>query len=109
MQFTADLRFLQDFYIKVGGKKHTLQFTADIFNFTNMLNPEWGILRFAGSFGNYSVVNLQGNTLGGNTTPSYTLNPDIIRGEDPWTDRIDDAGFRSSRWQAQIGVRYIFQ
>jgi hypothetical protein len=109
MQFTADLRFLQDFYIKVGGKKHTLQFTADIFNFTNMLNPEWGILRFAGSFGNYSVVNLRGNTLGGNTTPSYTLNPDIIRGEDPWTDRIDDSGFRSSRWQAQIGVRYIFQ
>ena len=37
-----DLRFAQDFSLMVGGKKHTLQFTTDIFNFTNLLNKDWG-------------------------------------------------------------------
>lgn len=108
MQFTADLRFVQDFYVKVGTRKHTLQLTADIFNFTNMLNPEWGLLRFVGSFNSFSVVNLQNVTLGSNTVPQYNVNTALLNGEDPWDGNIDDSGFRSSRWQMQLGVRYIF-
>ncbi|HEY1024558.1 MAG TPA: TonB-dependent receptor, partial [Sphingobacteriaceae bacterium] len=38
-----DLKFLQDFYITQSGKKHTLQFSADVLNFSNLLNKEWGI------------------------------------------------------------------
>ena len=112
MQLTADLRFIQDFYLKVGDKKHTLQFTADIFNFTNLLNPEWGLLRRAGRFGNYRVVNLANDMSDGNTTPEYTIDRDLVNGVDPWEGNgnlIDTGRTRSSRWQAQIGVRYIFQ
>ncbi|WP_317168157.1 TonB-dependent receptor [Leptobacterium flavescens] len=42
----VDLKFLQDFSINAWGKKHTLQLTADIFNFTNLLNSDWGVRRF---------------------------------------------------------------
>ena len=109
-EFTTDLRFIQDFYIETGnGKRNTLQITLDIFNFTKLINDEWGRNRFAGSFGNYNIVNLDGNTLGGNTVPSYTVNTQVLDGENPWTGRIDDSGFRSSRWQGQLGLRYIFQ
>ncbi len=110
-EVTADFRFLQDFYIETpGGKRNTLQLSIDIFNFTNLLNPDWGRRRFAGSFGNYALLNLDNVTLSeGANTPEYTINTDLIQGNDPWTDNIDDSGFRSSRWQAQIGVRYIFQ
>jgi len=107
-RFTLDLRFLQDFYIELAnGKRNTLQLSIDIFNFTNLLNDEWGRVRFAGSFGNYPLVNLENVTLGNTTTPQYSINEDLIDGADPW-DNIDDSGFRSSRWQMQIGLRYIF-
>jgi outer membrane receptor for ferrienterochelin and colicin len=37
-----DLKFLQDFSINFGQKKHTFQLSLDIFNFTNLLNKDWG-------------------------------------------------------------------
>ncbi len=111
-EFTMDLRFLQDFNITLGnGKVNTLQFSVDVFNFTNMLNPEWGLIRFAGSFNNYNLINLEnrlGFPPGTTTSPEYTINTDLIDGLDPWTDNVDDSGLRSSRWQMQLGLRYIF-
>ncbi len=114
LEFTMDLRFLQDFYIEMAnGKRNTLQFSLDIFNFTNLLNQEWGLIRRAGDFGNYRLLVLENSTgfpPGTTTTPEYTINPDLIEGDDPWdgNGNIDDEGLRSSRWQMQIGVRYIF-
>ncbi|NRB63421.1 MAG: hypothetical protein HRU40_10445 [Saprospiraceae bacterium] len=111
LNFTMDLRFLQDFYIEMAnGKRNTIQVSVDIFNFTNMLNPDWGRIKFAGSFGGYNIVRLRNNTgfPGSNTTPEYTINPDLIDGLEPWDGNIDDSGLRSSRWQMQVGVRYIF-
>lgn len=110
MRFSTDIRFLQDFYIDfANGKRNTLQFSVDIFNFTNLLSRKWGRRRFAGSFGNYPLVFLENDVSQGNdTTPKYSVNRDILRGEQPWDDSIDDTGFRSSRWQMQVGVRYIF-
>ena len=110
MRFSIDLRFLQDFYVEVGnGKRNTLQLSVDIFNFTNLLNRRWGRRLFAGSFGNYPLIFMENDLSGNNdTTPKYTVNRNILRGEDPWDDSIDDTGFRSSRWQMQVGIRYIF-
>lgn len=109
-EFTADFRFLQDFYIETAkGKRNTLQLSVDIFNLTNLLNQDWGRRRFAGSFGNYALLNLDNVTLSeGDNTPEYTVNTDLQDGDDPWTSNVDDSGFRSSRWQMQIGIRYIF-
>ena len=109
MEFTMDLRFLQDIAQNFGGKKNTLQLSIDIFNFTNMINPNWGRVRFAGSFGNYRLLELENFTTGSNTTPEYTIATDLIDGDDPWTNNIDDSGFRSSRWQMQVGLRYTFE
>ena len=45
-----DLKLLQDFSMNFGGpKKHTFQFSIDIFNFTNLLNKEWGKKKFVSS------------------------------------------------------------
>jgi hypothetical protein len=110
-EFTMDLRFLQDFYVEMAnGQKNTIQLSIDIFNFTNMLNPEWGIVRFTPGFSAYQIVQLENNLgfPGSNTSPEYTINPDLIDGLEPWEGNIDDSGLRSSRWQMQVGVRYIF-
>jgi len=100
-----DLRFLQDFYIETGsGKRNTLQFSLDIFNFSNLLNEDWGWRYFPGSFGSVELLNFEGFLPDG-TTPTFTYD-----GEETLNDflTIDDSGIRSSRWQMQIGLRYIF-
>ncbi len=97
----VDFKLLQDFSINVGDKKNTLQLSADIFNFTNLLNKEWGQRNFIPS----EVGLIQTVSRGDATTPpSFFFDPNT-----PSTiRRIDDNGIQSSRWQAQIGVRYIF-
>ena len=109
MEFTMDLRFTQDIFQDFGGKENSLQLSIDIFNFTNMINKDWGRRRFAGSFGNYRLLELENNTVGNNTSPEYTISTDLIDGDEPWTNNINDSGFRSSRWQMQIGLRYSFK
>jgi len=111
-EFVTDLRFLQDFYIEMAnGKTNTLQLSVDIFNFTNLLNSDWGITRFAPGFSSFNIVNLENNLgfpPGTTTTPEYTINEDLIDGREPYDGNIDDSGLRSSRWQMQIGLRYTF-
>lgn len=102
-QNIIDLHISQDFYVTTkGGKRNTLQVTFDVFNFTNMLSKNWGKQYYvSGYYNNYSLINLVGFAEDG--TPEYQFT--APKG-DVWS--IDDAGLNSSRWQAQIGIRYIF-
>jgi hypothetical protein len=97
-----DLRFLQNFNLG----QNTLQLSVDIFNFSNLLNNEWGRKYFVGN-SNYSLIDFQGFQ-DGTTIPTYTVDDNILDGEEPWDDNIDVEGFRSSIWQMQLGLRYIF-
>ncbi len=98
-----DLKLAQDFYLNAGGKKHTLQVTFDIFNFTNLLNKNWGARRYV-SYDAYTLINYEGME-DGTTTPRFTYTgPTDVKD----IYNIDDSGISSSRWQAQLGIRYIF-
>ncbi len=96
-----DLRFAQDFYVNAAERKQTLQLTLDIFNFANLLNKDWG-RRYYIPYGAYQLIKFKGFKDDG-TTPQFSF--DKPKG-DVWS--IDDSGVKSSRWQAQIGIRYIF-
>ncbi len=98
-----DLKLLQDFSINVGEKKHTFQISADVFNFTNLLNKDWGKRRFVRS--NISPL----TTVGTGDTPTFQVNYGTVNDDgSPNIIELDDFGLASSRWQAQIGLRYIF-
>lgn len=99
----VDLRFMQDFSINAGGKKQTFQFTADIYNFSNIISEKWGRRYFVPS--DFQLLNFEGFQPDG-TTPTFTF--DGVQDNDPSADNIDDSGLVSSRWQMQIGLRYIF-
>lgn len=104
-QNVIDLKFMQEFFVNVGGKRNTLQFSLDIFNFTNLLNPNWGRRRTYG-FDNVSIINFEGyEDNAGTLTPRYTYRNNRTKAQ---LANIDDTGIRSSRWQMQLGVRYIF-
>ncbi|MEM1339604.1 MAG: carboxypeptidase regulatory-like domain-containing protein [Bacteroidota bacterium] len=100
----VDLKFLQDFKINWGNTKHTLQFSADIFNFTNLINKDWGKLN---EVNEGEVAPL--TTVSTGDTPTFTLNTGVV-GLDGSANfiELDDEGILSSRWQMQLGLRYIF-
>ena len=99
-----DLTVAQDIYLKVGGKKHTLQLRADIFNVGNLVNNKWGL-------GNILTTNrpLTFASVSGTGVPSYRLATQIVSGK---TELLKDTFLKSASvddvYQVQLGLRYIF-
>lgn len=98
----VDLKVAQEFTLMIGKKKHSFELTADIFNLTNLINQDWGKRYFA-TFDQVQLIDHIGFLADG-TTPTFSFNPNAIN----TLNQIDDAGTNSSRWQAQLGVRYTF-
>jgi len=99
----VDLKILQDFSFNIGEKKHTFQISADIFNFTNLINKDWGQRKFI----RRNIGPLQ--TVSTGDTPVFSINDGVINADgSPNLEELDDFGLQSSRWQAQLGLRYIF-
>lgn len=102
-----DLNFTQDFYVNVGGKRNTLRFTFDIYNFGNLLNKNWGITRITNRTAllTYKRVETTGVNAG---KPVYSFPYLDAANNVPLTSTFQNSTGLSSRWQGQIGVRYIF-
>ena len=102
-----DIRIAQDIFYNTGKDyRHTLQLTFDVFNFGNLLNPEWGNKYYA-PHGHAKLIKFEGmqkDSNGDKTIPEFSF-------KRPNEDKpyfLNDAGLYSSRWQAMIGIRYKF-
>ena len=104
---TIDLKVIQDISVKAGGSTHTLQITWDMFNFANLLNPEWGQVNFVGNDRNVELIRFEGFATDGQG--NETLQP-TFSFQEPTGNVWDvlNSGLRSGRWSSQIGVRYLF-
>jgi Carboxypeptidase regulatory-like domain len=121
-----NIRILQDFYIETGGgKRNTLQLSFECINVLNLLNSNWGLVKspartslltFAG-YENPAVTtaNTQTNPL--LPSNSYTTVPASGRAVYRFPTNADGTPLAStfinnttisSRWQMQLGLRYIF-
>ena len=99
-----DLNFTQDFIFKVKDNKHTLRFTADIYNFSNLINKDWGVLYAPTTTRplTFSAMDTDGKT------PIYQFNYLDGVNKIPFTKPTTPSTSIASRWQLQIGVRYLF-
>ena len=95
----VDLKVLQDFSLNLGNDKHTFQASLDIFNFTNLVNKDWGRRKFIPS--NVGLI----TTTSGGPDPTFNFDPDFVQ---DGIVEVDDSGTQSSRWQMQVGLRYLF-
>jgi hypothetical protein len=99
-----NLNVTQEFYITTKDKnKHTLKVTFDIFNVGNLLNRQWGVGKTFNSnaFLRFTGVNSDGK-------PAFTFPYLDNTNQIPLVNSYrDDTGI-SSRWQGQLGVRYLF-
>ena len=92
-----DLKVLQDFNFNVAnGKENTIQISLDVLNVENLINSDLGVVQ--------QPRNVQplGVSVDANTkVPTYTF-------DDTLTNTFAFDSSLMSRWQAQIGLRYIF-
>ena len=88
---------MQDFTVATnGGKKNTLQVSFDILNLGNLLNANWGNRQVVGN-----------NRLLEASYASATSNTPAFNFRGGNQTFFTDTNL-TSRWRAQVGVRYIF-
>ncbi|RAJ96017.1 carboxypeptidase family protein [Larkinella arboricola] len=107
-----DLSVVQEFYVAVGnkGKRNTIQLRADILNFANLLNNGWGLgnaLTASTSTSTSSPLTVAVNTTTG--VPTYRLATQTVNGQvGLLKDSFVPAQNLNAVYQAQLGIRYIF-
>jgi len=100
----VDARLMQDFFIKTGNTRHSLQFIVDVINLPNLLNRDWGIRK------QYTVntpLTLKGIDADGR--PTYTMADVKVDGVFvPRTEAFEPVQSFSTTWGMQLGLRYKF-
>jgi hypothetical protein len=99
-----DLNFTQDIKFTSGKNKHTIRLTADIYNFTNLLNKDWGVFYVPTTT---APLVLKGIDTDGKT-PIYRFPFLDPTKQIPQSRPYTPSSSIGSRWQLQIGVRYLF-
>lgn len=101
----VDLKFMQDIFVKTGKSRNTLQFTMDIFNFGNMINPSWGKLKTINA--SQILVPQNQNSLipGGVVIPQFRLA--TAQGQIVTRTFRDNVSIAST-YSVQFGLRYLF-
>jgi hypothetical protein len=95
----VDARLLQDFFITTGGRRHTLQFSADVLNVANLINSNWGIQQTPIQ---RSILVPTGVADG---QPTFRIN---TANNLPVTQSFQNIVSTASTWGLQLGLRYIF-
>jgi hypothetical protein len=77
-----------------------MEVTADVFNFLNLLNNDWGLNRSTSGFENPSNILSVGGWDAANNRPKYRVASAV-----PPLERVSVG---SSRWRLQLGAKYVF-
>ncbi len=96
---------MQDLFVKVGKSRNTIQFSVDIFNAGNLLNPAWGKFKALNAASILIPQNQAALVAGGTVVPTFRLATD--RGQ-IITRTFRDVLTIASTYSIQFGLRYIF-
>jgi hypothetical protein len=108
MLHRLDLSVTQDFYLKIKGKKQSFQFRADILNFTNLLNHNWGVSKRATNTQILSVS--QAPSAANNYIPGFQMSQQTDENGKRYLtkDTLSNNSSVFDVWQAQFTLRYTF-
>jgi hypothetical protein len=108
MLHRLDLSVTQDFFLKIKGKKQSFQFRADILNFTNLLNHNWGVSKRATNTQILSVSTAP--SAANNYVPSFQLAQQTDDNGKRYLikDTLSNNSSVFDVWQAQFTLRYTF-
>ncbi|PZR26699.1 MAG: cell envelope biogenesis protein OmpA [Citrobacter freundii] len=94
-----DGKLVQDIFTNIGKQKHTLQFTADVFNVLNLLNKDWGIREITTIQNPLQIASVA------NGVPTFRL---TSFNNAPVAASFQDNVSTSTTWAMQLGLRYSF-
>ena len=95
--FNVDLRIMQNIGFNAGGKPQKVQISLDILNLPNLISSDWGVRKVATPAAT-TPLSLAGFSQSG--TPQFNFSG----ASETFTDDYS----LLSRWQMQLGLRYIF-
>jgi hypothetical protein len=104
----VNLNITQDIFVSAGKVKNTLQFEFNIINVGNLINRNWGNYKFVNStqFLSFQKIAPAGDPNAGKPTFSFPYFNAAT--STPLTQTFGEGTSIASRWQAQFGLRYIF-
>jgi hypothetical protein len=111
---SLNLRLLQDIYVMAGKKRNTIQVSVELFNALNLLNSNWGTIKSVNrpallTFTGYETPNTSTAATTGRPIYSFATNSDNTALSSSYFNNISVSnGQTNSRWQLQVGLRYIF-
>lgn len=103
-----DLRITQDFKVKAGKTTNTLQVSADVLNFGNLLNSEWGVPMNMSSANNGQILKYESKDV--NNVPTFSM-VKIKDAEGAMvypTKSFTTTYNYNNLWSLQVGLKYIF-
>ncbi|OOQ58999.1 TonB-dependent receptor [Mucilaginibacter pedocola] len=100
----VNFNFSQDIYQTTGKVKNTLRFEFNMINLGNFLYRNWGNVKFANRTLLLTYKGLDAAT----GKPTYSFPYFDANNQTPLTTTWGNGVGQSSRWQAQFGLRYIF-
>ncbi len=110
-----DLKLLQEFSLNVGQTRHAFQVSLDVFNIGNLINPSWGNQQlYVGATlasNNVTPINFVGYDNTGATAtgrPVFQFPYLNATARTARTETFQIGNSIANRWQAQLGLRYIF-
>ena len=105
MVFRADLSIIQEVFANFLGKRNSLQFRADVINFGNLLNKDWGVgERFTwGSNNNVQPLVSRGADANGKVLYRFRNTGNELK-----TDPLSPSNFIEDVFQIQFSARYNF-
>jgi len=103
-----NLNITQDIFVSTGKVRNTLQLEFNIINLGNMLNRNWGDYKFVNStqFLSFQKIAPAGDPNAGK--PEFSFPYFNAATKAPLTQTFGEGTSIASRWQAQFGLRYIF-
>jgi len=98
-----DVNFKQDFYyVTKKNVKNTIRVTADILNVGNLLNQNWGTFKQQTTSTPLTFEGMNGNK------PSFSFPYLDATNQVPLVNSYTNNNSIISRWQLQIGLKYLF-
>ncbi len=98
-----DLRFVQDFSVKAGNTRNTLQLSLDVLNAANLINSKWGVYKNMAASNYGAILKYEGRDA--NDVPTYSM----VKVKDAYPTKTYDTYLNIGQcWMLQVGLRYIF-
>lgn len=100
----VDARLMQDFFIRAGGQRHSLQFIVDVVNLPNLITKDWGIRQ---GFTVNNPLSLRG--VDANGRPTYSMQTYKV-GDDTFlrNKAFEKLSSYSTTWSINLGLKYFF-